>query len=148
MKKRFIPVVAIFLALVCLPAFSQATKTTNTKTAAPTLADAEKFMAQTEVLLEDLAIKGSRAAWVQSNFITDDTEALSAKANQRSIDFGVQLAKEAAKYDGVEVPAEERRKLELFKRGLTLAAPSDPKESAEVTKLAANLEATYGKGKY
>ncbi|MEP6961504.1 MAG: M2 family metallopeptidase, partial [Acidobacteriota bacterium] len=36
----------------------------------------------------------------------------------------------------------------LLKRGLTLAAPADPKESQEVTKLAASLEGTYGKGKY
>ena len=32
--------------------------------------------------------------------------------------------------------------------GLTLAAPADPAESAEVTRLAASLEGAYGKGKY
>jgi peptidyl-dipeptidase A len=36
----------------------------------------------------------------------------------------------------------------LLKLALTLAAPADPKESAEVTRLAASLAGTYGKGKY
>jgi peptidyl-dipeptidase A len=38
--------------------------------------------------------------------------------------------------------------MKLLKLGLTLAAPSDPKESAEVTRLASSLEGVYGKGKY
>jgi peptidyl-dipeptidase A len=36
----------------------------------------------------------------------------------------------------------------LLKLGLTLAAPSDPKLSAEVTQLGAKLQGMYGKGKY
>ena len=38
--------------------------------------------------------------------------------------------------------------MKLLKIGFTLAPPSDPKESAEVSKLAASLDGTYGKGKY
>jgi peptidyl-dipeptidase A len=37
--------------------------------ASPTVAEAEKFIADTEKLLADLSLKASRAAWVQSNFI-------------------------------------------------------------------------------
>jgi peptidyl-dipeptidase A len=114
----------------------------------PTAESAKAFLDGAEAKGNDLFLESAQASWIQANFITDDTEAISAKANQRAIDFGVQIAKEAAKYDGVEVQSDQRRKLELFKRGLTLAAPSDPKESEEVTKLAAGLEATYGKGKY
>ncbi len=114
----------------------------------PTAESATKFIDNAEKQGYDIALESARASWVQENFITDDTEALSAKANQRAIDFGVQMAKEAATYNGVEMPADPRRKLDLFKRGLTLAAPSDPKESEEVTKIAARLDATYGKGKY
>jgi peptidyl-dipeptidase A len=113
-----------------------------------TAESAKKFLDDAEVKGDELSLESSKASWVQENFITEDTEALSAKASQRAIDFGVLMAKGAAKYDGVEVPADERRKLELFKRGLTLATPSDPKESKEVTELAAGLDAAYGKGKY
>ncbi len=114
----------------------------------PSAESAKSFLDDAEKKMNDLFLESAQASWVQSNFITQDTEALSAIANQRSIDYGVQLAKEAAKYDGVELPAETRRKMDLLKRGLTLAAPADPAESKEVTKIAASLEATYGKGKY
>jgi len=120
----------------------------GTSTPKPTAESAKTFLDDAEKKMNDLFLESAQAAWVQANFITQDTEALSALANQRSIDYGVQLAKEAAKYDGVELPADERRKMDLLKRGLTLAAPADPAESKEVTKIAASLEATYGKGKY
>ena len=38
--------------------------------------------------------------------------------------------------------------MNLMKIGFTLAPPADPKESEEVSKIAASLDATYGKGKY
>jgi peptidyl-dipeptidase A len=114
----------------------------------PSAESATKFIDEAEKKGFDIALESARASWVQENFITEDTEALSAKSNQRAIDFGVQLAKEAATFDGVTLPEEPQRKLLLFKRGLTLAAPADPKLSEEVTKIAAKLDATYGKGKY
>ena len=38
--------------------------------------------------------------------------------------------------------------MKLLKIGLVLATPADPKESEEVTRLAASLDGAYGKGKY
>ena len=49
-------------------------------TSKPSVADAEKFMSDTETLLNDLSVKLARAQWVQSTFITDDTEAIAARA--------------------------------------------------------------------
>lgn len=57
-------------------------------------------------------------------------------------------AEQAARFDNVKVPDEVRRKLTLLKLSLTLPAPSDAKEAAETTLLAAGLEASYGRGKY
>ena len=131
----------VFLAAVALSGC-------NSGGSKPTAETAKTFLDEAEKKMNDLFLESAQASWVQANFITQDTEALSAIANQRAIDYGVQLAKEAAKYDGVDLPADTRRKMDLLKRGLTLAAPSDPAESKEVTKIAASLEATYGKGKY
>ncbi|HSP68077.1 MAG TPA: M2 family metallopeptidase [Bryobacteraceae bacterium] len=114
----------------------------------PSADDAKKFTDAAEVKLNDLGVEAARAAWVQENFITDDTEALSAAASQRSGDEAVRLAKQAKQFDGVQVSADVARKLNLLKIGFTLAPPSDPKESAEVSRIAASLDATYGKGKY
>src|SRR5581483_3897256 len=81
-------------------------------------------------------------------FITHDSEALSAVVDERQIAEGVRLAKAATKYDHVKLPPDQARKMMLLKLGLTLAAPSDPAASAEVTQLAAKLDGVYGKGKY
>ena len=46
-------------------------------------ADAESFMRGAESRLKDVGVKTSRASWVQATYITDDTEALSASANEQ-----------------------------------------------------------------
>ena len=52
-----------------------------------------------------LGIEGGRAGWVYSTYITPDTEALNARANEALLDAAKQYAKEAARFDGVTVPA-------------------------------------------
>src|SRR3954467_6943318 len=116
--------------------------------AAPTPADAKKFLDDAETRMLDLVNEAGRAAWVQSNFITDDTEALAAQANDRQIALAVELAKAATKFDKVALPADMARKMKLLKLSLTLAAPSNDKERSEVTRIASELEGMYGKGKY
>ena len=114
----------------------------------PTVDDARKFLAGAEEKLLALNVEDQQADWVHENFITDDTEAVSAKADQRSIDESVRLAKEATRLDKVDLPEDMARKMKLLKLGLVLATPADPKESEEVTRLAASLDGAYGKGKY
>jgi len=62
--------------------------TANAGPATPTVAEAEKFLARAEKTLSDLIIKANRASWVQSNFITDDTELLAADANKGAREMG------------------------------------------------------------
>jgi peptidyl-dipeptidase A len=116
--------------------------------AAPTVQDAKKFLDDAEAKLLILSNDSGRADWVHSNFITDDTEAISSQADEKFIAEGVRLAKAATRFDGVALPPDMARKMRLLKLGLTLAAPADPALSAEVTRLGSSLEGTYGKGKY
>ncbi len=113
-----------------------------------TPAEAEKFIVDAEKKLFDLNIKYSRADWVKSTFITDDTEALSADANNAVITAVTELAEQSRRFDGVELPYDVARKMKLLKLSLVLPAPKDPTERGELTKLAASLEGDYGKGKY
>jgi peptidyl-dipeptidase A len=115
---------------------------------APTAAEAKVFVTEAETNLLPLAVEASRAGWVQSTYITDDTEALAAKANERLISAGVEYAKKAVRYDSLKLEPDVARKMKLLKLGLTLAAPADPKEAEEVTRLGAAMEGEYGKGKY
>ncbi|HEX7334921.1 MAG TPA: M2 family metallopeptidase [Pyrinomonadaceae bacterium] len=110
--------------------------------------DAEKFIADAEKRLLELNIKAGRADWVKSTFITDDTEAIAADANETLIGVTTELAEQARQYENADLSPESKRKLKLLKLLLTLPAPKDPKERNEVTKLAASMEGDYGKGKY
>ncbi len=115
---------------------------------APTIAEARAFLDDAEARLLTIGVEASRASWVQANFITEDTEALAALANDRAIGLSVELAKKATRFDKIALPEDMTRKMLLLKLGLTLAAPDNPKDRAEVTRLASSMEGVYGKGKY
>jgi peptidyl-dipeptidase A len=116
--------------------------------AAPTAQEAATFVEQAEKRLLELWIARDRAQWVQSTYITQDTELLAAQANEEVIAASVELAKQAARFDGLELPYDTARKLKLLKLALTMPAPSNREETAELTRIAAAMEGTYGKGKY
>jgi peptidyl-dipeptidase A len=116
--------------------------------ARPTVADAQAFMDGAEAELLALAITSERAGWIQETYITDDTELLSAKENERLIARTTELIDESKRFDGLQLPPELARKFKLMRLGLTLPAPNDPKLRAELTQVAASLEGSYGKGKY
>ena len=122
---------------------------TPSQPAGPTAADAKAFVEKADAELLDLSRRLSQAQWVSSNFITTDTEAISANAYQQFIAATMKMAKDAARFDAVQVDADTKRRLELFKlASIPLPAPSDPVKQDELTKLAAGLEADYGRGKY
>jgi peptidyl-dipeptidase A len=138
MKTHSILPTAILLVIVATQATAQQ----------PTAADAQAFIERAEKDLFDLGIKQSRAQWVASNFITVDTEALSADATK---DFAVaaqRYALEAKKYDALQLPAALRRKLTLLKLALAAPPPGNAAEATELTRLTVGLEADYGKGTY
>jgi len=122
----------------------QQTETVKTLTAN----DVDTFLIATEKELVALNIEGSRSAWIYSNFITDDTAALSAATDQKSTEAGVRFAMEAAKFDDVKVSASQRRKLNTLKQSLVMPAPQDGTKSAELAKIGSELGGMYGKGTY
>jgi peptidyl-dipeptidase A len=114
----------------------------------PTAAEAERFINEAERRLLTLNLKASRASWVQSNFITDDTEAMAAAAQDELTAASTELAERARRFDGLRLSPDAARKLKLLKLSLVLPAPSNPAEREELTKIAVSLESDYGKGKY
>lgn len=127
---------------------SSCTDVPNTATGKATPAEAQKFMNDVEKRLMELSIKSGRADWIKSTYITDDTEELAAEANKELIAATTELAEQAKRFDGLDLPVEMQRKLKLLKLSLTLPAPKDPNERDELTKIAASMEGDYGKGKY
>ena len=144
MRLPIIALLSIVAAAACKPGVPNADATVN----AATPADAKKFIDGVNDTTLRLSTAASQASWVSENFITDDTQALNARENQQLIDAIARYAKDAVKYDKVDVSPEIRRQLNLLKNSLTLATPSNPAEGEELTKIAAGLDAEYGKGKW
>jgi peptidyl-dipeptidase A len=117
-------------------------------TAAPTSADAKKFLDDVDATFTRLALDANRAGWVAQNFITEDTEAMDARATQAISEASSRFAKDAVRFDNVDVPADQRRQLNLLKVSLVLATPSDSKEAEELTTLVTAMRGEYGKGKW
>ena len=115
-------------------------------TAAPTVAEAERFITRAESRLLDLWIKSARASWVAANFITEDTEGISADADQAVKAATSELATEAKRYQKLSLPPDVARKFKLLKLSVDIPSPRDPAEQAELAKIDASLPSDYGKG--
>jgi peptidyl-dipeptidase A len=124
----------------------------NTRAEPPTkpvtVEEATRFVNEAEKKLLQLWIEQSRADWIKSTYITDDTEILAAQAADRTLAATVQYAKDSVRFDELALPEETARKLKLLRLSMTMAAPSDPAERAELTRLSTAMEGAYGKGKY
>jgi peptidyl-dipeptidase A len=142
---RFVIAAALSAALAMTAACG--TRSTGA-TAGPTPAEAATFVATVNDTLKRLSIAGAQAGWVAQNFITDDTEAIDARATREVADATARFAKESTRFDQVELPPDDRRQLDVLKVSLVLATPADPKESEELTTIASRLRGTYGKGKW
>jgi peptidyl-dipeptidase A len=114
----------------------------------PTAAEAERFINQAETRLNELNTRAARAGWVQENFITDDTEAIAADANEQGTAAVTELVEQAKRFDGLALPPALARKFLLLKLGLTAPAPKDPKLRREMIEIGTSLDGDYGKGKY
>ncbi len=114
----------------------------------PTVEEAQAFIERAETRLLDLWIDAGRAAWVQNNFITDDTNALAAAANTAVMAATTELAAAAARFDALELPLELERKLLRLKTSLAAVAPSDPALQRELAGIMTEMESLYGRGEY
>ena len=72
--------------------------------AAPTVAEARAFLDSAERELQTLGVKSARASWVAATYITDDTEALSADAQERFNVAVQQWAMRTRRYEKLELP--------------------------------------------
>ena len=118
------------------------------ESAPPTAADARQFVDQTEKKLFDFSIDAARTYWINSNFITDDTDALAAKVGAEGTTMSVEAALEAAKFNDVKgLDAVTRRKLDKLRGGIVLPAPTTEGAATELNQIATKLNSAYGKGK-
>ena len=130
-------------ALFAAPAYS-ATRAASSK-GKPTVLDAERFVAESEKKLDQLGLDAGRAEWVAENFITLDTETLTAQANEQYLTVSGDIALKARRYNGLKVSEASARKLMLMQQSLMLENADD---RGAYARLAASMTGAYGKAKY
>jgi peptidyl-dipeptidase A len=125
-----------------------AQKATTGQSVGATVQEARQFTDEAEKQLLDLWIKAGRAQWVQETFITDDTQELAAEANANVASTTADLAAQARRFDGLQLPDDVARKLKLIKFSIDIPAPRDRALSTELAEINASLSSDYGKGKW
>ena len=105
-------------------------------------------MKQAEARLAELNVKVNHATWVQQNFITEDTEAISADAQEQMIAATTELVEQAKRFDGLSLPDDLARRFKLLRLSLTAPAPKDPALRREMTQISTSMDGDYGRGRY
>ena len=131
-------------ALAC--ALSALLATCSTPVLGPTAAEAEDFVASAEARLLSSRHRAARADWVRQNFVTADTTALAAEAAASLAVETAELAREAARFDGLDLPEATARKLARLRAAPLTIAPDHPAQQSELADLQAGLERTYRAG--
>jgi peptidyl-dipeptidase A len=115
---------------------------------APTVEEAKAFLDGVDKELRRLWTARDRAAWVNQNFITDDTEVISATGEEATAEYVGRAIKESVRFDGLALPDDLKRQLHLLKLAQIVPAPSSATERAELAAVETWMTSTYGKGKY
>jgi peptidyl-dipeptidase A len=117
--------------------------------AAATPEEARTFMARVDKDLRRLWIARDSAGWVNQNFITDDTENLSAAGEEATAAYVTEAIQRARRFEGVKgIDADTARQLLLLKLAQTVPAPSNAAEREELARIESAMTALYGKGEY
>jgi peptidyl-dipeptidase A len=143
--QKMISSLALAVAMLAAPAHAQSQ---TAKTAAPTAAEAKAFVAEAEAKLLAQSSRAQKVYWINSTYITEDTDALAAEQGAEDTELAVGYALGAAKFDKVaDLDAETRRKLLMLRTGLVLPAPTRVGAAADLATIATSLGSQYGKGK-
>jgi peptidyl-dipeptidase A len=110
--------------------------------------DAAAFIAGVNRELVDINREINAAGWVQSTYITPDTEYLNAHVTDEALAWLTRKATEAKAFDNQKLDAATVRTLKLIKLAAPAPAPDDAAKRAELATLATELEGMYGSGKY
>src|SRR5690606_9743181 len=109
---------------------------------------ADQFIARVNAEIMELSPEITVAQWLSSTHISDDTQLLAAKANERYLTRLNQWIEESRRFDGQEMTPETARAIQLLRLGTSMPAPSDPAQLAELTRIASRMEGMYGSGQY
>jgi peptidyl-dipeptidase A len=135
------------IAVVASPIHIRAEENNPMPRKSPTIQEAQAFIEEAETRLQELQVEASRADWIKSTYITEDSEFLAAQANARYIAAVVDYATQSTRFQKLQLPPDVSRKMSLLRLSLDLPAPSNEEDRAELTGIVAAMEGAYGRGK-
>lgn len=113
-----------------------------------TVEEVARFVREAEKQGFDLSIDLNRAEWINSTYITDDTDAIAALLGAERTEMAVRFALQAAKYQDVPgLSPDLQRKLKILRIAVGLPAPTTPGAASELSALKTRLQSAYGRGK-
>jgi peptidyl-dipeptidase A len=146
--KRSLLAAVVGLSLMGCGEQAQQSSHSAMKAKAPTAADAKAFIKKYEQEISKMQTPAAQAAWSYATNITYDTGAVNAYFDEVLSAKVAEYAKEAAKFNDVEVDADTRRQLNLLKNSLTMPPPGNPEKASRLAKIGSELSTMYGSGKY
>ncbi len=147
------PLLRMAASWIAIAAFAACASTTDvaapaeTSAPAPTLAEAQAFVADAERDLAAMSEREARIAWLYSTYINFDTEWLQQRSDSAGTEARVRLASGAARFHGMELPADLRRKIDLLRLSLTLPAPQRAGAADELAAINTRMASTYSTGR-
>jgi len=116
--------------------------------AAPTVAEADSFVAAAEKELSDFSVFSAQTQWINNTYITEDTDAVAARVGAQQTEMSVRFATQAARFQKLPgLSFDTARKLDILRGGITLPAPTTPGAATELATIATRLNSAYGKGR-
>jgi len=143
-----VPLLARLLAACLVAAFALLACRVSAPAPRTSEQDATAFVRSVNETMLALKQRQQQAGWVAATYITPDTQAISARANQAFIDAVARSAKDAARFGDVQVAPDIRRQLDILHTTLTVVTPAEEGAATELTRLMAKMEATYGSGRW
>ena len=110
--------------------------------------DADAFIARVNKAFGDEYAESQSAQWLAATDIGDDSQRLAAKANARHLARLNAFIEQSRRYDGQTLKPETARAIQLLRLSTAMPAPNDPAKLAELSIIAARMEAMYGAGTY
>jgi len=126
-------------ACVSTPAFAQQARPSET---------ADQFVARINGELKAMYPEITVPQWLAATYISDDTQMLSAKSDERWLTLLNQWIEQAKTYEGQPMSAESARTLQLLKLSASMPPPKDPAHLGELTRIASKMGGMYGAGTY
>ena len=127
---------------------AETTPVQSEQTKEPTIQEAKTFLEDAAKEITALNLRGAKIAWINSNFITDDTDWLNSQVGAEFGLLSTRLANSAKRFNDLTLPADMARKMDGLKRGSNFPAPDKPGAAAELATIQTSLNSAYGKGKF